>query len=65
MVRETPSRETLQRLVEEFGSVAHLARELGVSQADLLAWVRGDAPVPAEIYPQVLDLVASRRGKKP
>ena len=65
MVRETPSRFTLRRAVEEFGSEAHLARALGVTREQLQAWLKGSEEAPPEIYTAVFDLLSERWRKDP
>jgi len=53
-----PTRHDLQRLVEHFGSVAHLAVKLGVTPTEMNAWLRGEQKIPLEHFDTLLALVA-------
>jgi len=48
--------------IEQFGSVAHLARALGVSQEELEAWRSGIAEMPPGTYHRLLELIAGSAG---
>ena len=60
----TPSAASVRRLIEEFGSVAHLAKEIGVTTEELRAWAAGKQAVPQDKYLQMLEAVLARRGKR-
>jgi len=55
------SAEAIQRAIEEFGSLAHLAEALGVDTAQLRRWKDGEELVPVAVYGRMIDLVAGRR----
>ena len=55
----------VQLVVEQFGSVTHLAWALGVSKADLDAWRSGTAEVPPDVYEKMVELVANTPRKTP
>lgn len=62
-----PTLDGIRRAVEEFGSLAHLAREMGVDQANFEAWYSGAAEMPVEKYRDMLLIVMdwkSRRGSR-
>jgi hypothetical protein len=60
----TPSAASVRRLIEEFGSVAHLARAIGVTAADLRDWAAGKQPVPQDKYLEMLEAVLARRAQR-
>jgi predicted transcriptional regulator len=51
----------IRRAIEEFGSLTHLAKALGVSREQLEAWRRGTAEMPVDKYEEMLEIVASRK----
>jgi hypothetical protein len=55
-----PTRYDLQRLAEHFGSVAHLALELGVTTTQMRARLEGKEEIPLEQFETILALVAAR-----
>lgn len=59
MSTDTPQTRTLHRGVDACGGIVALAKALGVSVADLSAWLRGHIALPTEIYIKALDLVAA------
>jgi DNA-binding transcriptional regulator YdaS (Cro superfamily) len=62
MSTETPQARTLRRALKVRGSIVALAKALGVSAADLSAWMNGHVALPTAIYIKALDLVASSPG---
>jgi hypothetical protein len=55
------SAEAVQRAIEEFGSVAHLAEALGVDVAQLGRWRDGAEPMPLGVYGRMIELVLGQR----
>lgn len=60
-LKATP--EAVRLLVEEYGSVAHLARTMDVTATQLKAWLEGTEAIPLERYRQMMDVVATRTSK--
>jgi hypothetical protein len=56
-----PTAEAVRVCVERYGSIAHLADAIGVTQAQLQAWLAGTDPVPLESYIKMLDVLATKR----
>ena len=54
-----PTRYDIRRLVEHYGSVAHLAVELGVTTTQMRAWLEGEKEIPLEHFEALLALVAA------
>jgi DNA-binding transcriptional regulator YiaG len=52
--------EAIRRAVEEYGSMAHLARALGVPLKKLQEWRNDEKPMPLKYYRKILDLLAER-----
>ena len=52
-----PSRRDLWRLVEQYGSIQHLAQALGVSRDVMDEWLSGRKEIPLEYYDALLALV--------
>lgn len=52
--------EAIRRAIEEYGSMAHLARELGVPLKTIQQWRNDEKPMPLKYYRKVLDLLAER-----
>ena len=57
---DTASIRTLRRALATVGSEERLAAELGVSLADLSAWLAGDRIAPGAVFIKALDIVARR-----
>lgn len=57
----TPQIRTLHRALEKLKEKKHLADALGVSLADLEAYLSGEKPLPNKLFLQALDIVADRR----
>lgn len=53
--------EAVRLLVEQYGSVAHLAEAVGVTQMQLYAWYDGTEAVPLDKYRQMVDAVTTVR----
>ena len=51
----------IRRAVEEFGSIAHLAEAMNVSQQQLQKWLDGDDEMPLEQYRRMIELIAARK----
>lgn len=59
MVRDVkPTREAIQRSVYEFGSLAHLAQALGVTQAELTRWIDEPEEMPLDKFQAMIELGA-------
>jgi hypothetical protein len=58
-----PSLAAIRRLIEEFGSVAHLARAIDVTPDDINAWAAGARPIPQKKYLEMLEAVIAFRAK--
>jgi CheY-like chemotaxis protein len=56
--------EGIDRAISEFGSLAHLARALGVVPDQLRAWRSGSEQMPLELYEAMLALAAERRQQR-
>jgi len=56
-----PTRDAIRLAVEEFGSIAHLARAIGVSRDEVLSWLAGACEMPLAKYEEMLETVASQR----
>lgn len=54
--------EAVRLLVEQFGSVSHLAEAIGVTPAQLYAWYDGAEAVPLDKFRLMVDAVAAMRG---
>lgn len=52
--------DAVRRAIEEYGSAAHLATELGVGLPRLLRWRDGLEPMPLEAYEKLIELLAKR-----
>lgn len=59
------SPEAVALLVEQYGSIAHLAEAIGVTPLQLRAWCNGTERVPLEQYREMIDIVAAARGPLP
>jgi hypothetical protein len=55
----TPDVRMLQRALEAYGSVHHLAKALGVSVEDLKLWVSGKELPPHQVFMKALELAFS------
>lgn len=55
--------DAIRRAVEEYGSMAHLARALDVPLKKLQGWRDDEKPMPLKYYRKILDLLAERGGK--
>jgi len=53
--------EAVRLLVEQFGSVSHLAEAIGVTPQQLYAWYDGRETVPLDKFRQMVDVVAAAR----
>lgn len=53
--------EAVRLLVQQYGSVAHLAEAVGVTQMQLYAWYDGTEAVPLDKYREMVDAVAAAR----
>ena len=58
-----PSPAAIRRLIDEFGSVAHLARAVEISTDELNAWAAGARPMPQKKYLEMLEAVIAFRAK--
>lgn len=56
-----PTAEAVRLLIEQYGSVAHLAQAIGVTQMQLYAWYDGTEEVPLEKYREMVDAVTAAR----
>lgn len=54
-----PTRHDVYRLVEHYGSVAHLAMKLDVTITEVRAWLDGKAEIPIEHFEALLALVGA------
>jgi hypothetical protein len=54
------ARHVLEQAVERFGSRHHLAKALKVKVPDLMRWLAGEEPVPAEIVLRAIELAAGK-----
>lgn len=52
-----PTVDDLRRLVEIYGSLAHLAHAVGVAADEMRTWLRGDKEIPSDYYEAILALV--------
>jgi hypothetical protein len=52
--------DAIRRAVEEYGSMAHLARALDVPLKKLQQWRDDEKPMPLKYYRKILDLLAER-----
>lgn len=52
------TRDALWRAVLEYGSIAHLARALDVTQEQLTDWLNGDTEIPLDGFERIVELVA-------
>jgi hypothetical protein len=57
----TPQIRTLHRALEKLKEKKRLAEALGISAADLEAYLSGEKPLPNAVFLQALDIVAERR----
>ena len=65
MVRDVkPAREAIQRAVYEFGSIAHLARALGVTEAELSRWMEEPDEMPLAKFLAMIEVAAGRAGDR-
>ena len=65
MVRDVkPTREAIQRSVYEFGSIAHLARALGVTEAELSRWREEPDEMPLAKFLAMIELAAGGTGSR-
>lgn len=56
-MRNSLQTRALQRAVELYGGVRTLAGRLNVSRVRIDVWLRGDAPMPEEIFSAIVDLL--------
>jgi hypothetical protein len=56
--QETPQSRTLKRALELAGTPERLAELLQSPIADVMGWLAGQTPLPAETYLRALDVVA-------
>ena len=56
-MRNSLNTRALQRAVELYGGVRTLAARLNVSRVRIDVWLRGDAPMPEEIFTAIVDLL--------
>ena len=59
-----PTVDGIRRATSEFGSIAHLAWAMGVSQSDFNAWYGGEKEMPVEKYEQMLQIVADWKARR-
>jgi len=50
-------RRALQRAVALFGGVRGLAQQLNISRVRIDVWLRGDSPVPGDVFLTVVDVL--------
>ena len=60
MEKATPQTRTLARALERSGSAERLAHQLGCDTTQLIRWLTGDEPTPADVYLRALDIVSGR-----
>ena len=60
VVKQTVHTRALQRAAEILGSTQALRACLDVSQAQLAMWMRGQAPLPADVFLQLVDVLLVR-----
>jgi hypothetical protein len=60
----TPTRLDLWRLVEQYGSIVHLARAIGVTRDEMDEWLSGRKEIPIEYYDALLTLVGKLEDNK-
>ena len=53
--------DAVSLLVEQYGSIAHLAEAVGVTRLQLMAWCEGTEKCPLEKYREMVDAVAAAR----
>jgi hypothetical protein len=51
-------RNGLRKAAAVLGGEVHLRRYLNVPSTDLFRWLRGQAPIPDEVFRKVVDLLA-------
>jgi hypothetical protein len=56
-----PTAHDLKRLVEQYGSISHLARAIGVTRREMNEWLSGTKEIPIEYYDAFLALVTKLR----
>lgn len=64
MTSDKVTAEAVRLLVEQFGSVSHLAEAIGVTPGELYAWYDGTEAVPLDRFRQMVDVVAAARGRR-
>jgi hypothetical protein len=47
----------LQRAAELFGGAEGLAKRLNISRVRIDVWLRGDAPIPGDVFLAVVDIL--------
>jgi hypothetical protein len=60
----TPTRADLWRLVEQYGSIQHLASAAGVTRDEMDEWLSGRKEIPIEYYDALLSLVGKLKENK-
>ena len=53
--------EALNRAAEEYGSLAHLARELGVGYERLKGWRKYPETMPIQTYYKLIEILGRRK----
>jgi hypothetical protein len=61
-LKATPA--AIARLIEEFGSLTHLAIAIDVSPEELQAWLYGGRDVPEAKYIEMLEAVVALRANR-
>jgi hypothetical protein len=57
MTRDSPSPDAIAHAIYTYGSLAHLARAIGVSQQQLTAWRDGKEKMPTELFLKMHEVV--------
>jgi hypothetical protein len=61
----TPSRADLWRLVQNYGSISHAARAIGITRDEMEVWLSGKKEIPMEYYDALLALIGNNlKGQK-
>ncbi len=56
-MRNSVHTRALQRAADLFGGAGALAKQLNVSRVRIDVWLRGDAPVPGDVFLAVVDIL--------
>ena len=53
----SPTPEVIERLIEQYGSLAHLADQLGVDIEQLKKWRDGAEKIPLSTFARLVEIV--------